>query len=294
MSDLPNLDTLPRPAVLEDLDFDAIVDRQNKKFADLWHTVRLTNGGMDLPPYDVEMLETDPVVIGIQAESYRETLLRARVNDAVRATFLAFATSSDLDHLAIFYDVVRMIGEDDERLRYRVILAIQGRSTGGTAPRYKSVAMGADVRVKDVVVYTQGRSPLINVAIYSNSADGIASAELLGVVDTALQSAGVRMVNDTIVVSSAVRLTVNLAADVWLLPDADMLTLTRMEDALRRAWDNTRTLGRDLPVSWWTAQLMISGVQKVVATSPAVDQVVAPSQAISIGTIALAFKGRGF
>jgi phage-related baseplate assembly protein len=278
-----DLSKLPAPTVIEEISFENIVTATK---ADLVSR---------LPAIEPTLqLESAVVNKAIQAFSYRETLGRARVNDAARANLLAFAGEGDLDHLAAFYDVARMAGEDDARLSDSVILAIQGRSTGGTEPRYKFVAMSADIRVQDAVVYTVGRSPLIHVAVYSTEPDGVAPADLVAKVDAALQRADVRMVNDTISVASAVRQVVNLTADLWLLPDADGDTLTRAVDALRTAWASARALGRDLTVSWWTAQLMISGVHRVSPTSPVSDITVPPASALSLGTITLTNRGRAF
>jgi len=289
-----NLTALPKPQIIDEPSYDVILARVVSEFVTLWETLRTDNPSLNLPPYDVTMLETDPAVIGMEAESFRESLLRARINDAIRANLLAFARGSDLDHLAAFYDVSRMIGELDDRLVARVILAIQGRSTGGTEPRYKFVAMSADLRVQDAIVYTVGRSPLIHVAVFSTAPDGVAPADLLAIVNAALQNPAVRMVNDTIEVASAVQQVINLAADLWLLPDADVATVARAEANLRTAWESARALGRDLTVSWWTAQLMISGVHKVVPTAPIGDIIAPPASAIALGTITLTNRGRAF
>jgi phage-related baseplate assembly protein len=289
-----DLTTLPAPRVIEELDYEAIVSRQNADFKARWAAVRAANPTLSLPTYDVLMLETDPPVIINQAESYRETLFRQRVNEAIQAYMLPFSEGSDLQMLAAFYDVSKLAGETDERLRARVILAIQGRSTGGTAARYKSVAMTADVTVADAVVYTVGRSPIVHVAIFSTDPDGVASTQLLSTVNAALQAPDVRMVNDTIVVASAVRIVVNVVADVWLLPDADDATLTRAEASLRSAWAATSSLGRDFVPSWWSAKLMIEGVQRIEPVTPIGAIIVPAAEAISIGSITLNLKGRDF
>jgi len=289
-----DLTTLPKPQIIDEPNYDVILARVISEFVTLWNTLRADNPSLNLPPYDVTMLETDPAVIGMEAESFRESLLRARINDAIRANLLAFARGSDLDHLAAFYDVSRMIGELDDRLVTRVILAIQGRSTGGTEPRYKFIAMSADARVQDAIVYTVGRSPLIHVAVFSTAPDGVAPTDLLAIVNEALQDPAVRMVNDTIEVASAVLQVVNLAADLWLLPDADVATVARAEANLRAAWASARALGRDLTESWWTAQLMISGVHKVAPTAPIGDTVAPPASAIALGTVTLTNRGRAF
>ncbi|UFW80023.1 baseplate J/gp47 family protein [Rhizobium sp. SU303] len=289
-----DISALPAPQIIEELDHEAIVSRQNTIFQQRWAEVRAANPDASLPVYDVVLLETDPPVILNEAESYRETLMRQRVNEAIQAYMLPRAVGSDLDMLAAFYDVTRLAGEKDDRLRARVVLEIQGRSTGGTAPRYKARVMAADVRIADAIIYTVGRSPLIHAAIFSTDADGVASPELLAIADAALQAPDVRMVNDTIVTETAVRTVVNISADAWLLPDADAATLERAQTALRTAWATENTLGRNLVLEWWKSKLMIAGMYKITPLSPLGDVVASPAEAISLGTITLNFRGRDF
>jgi phage-related baseplate assembly protein len=289
-----DLSLLPAPGVVEDLKYESILSRQRAKFMEVWQAVRLAYPEAVLPAYDVELLETDPATIGNEAETYRETVLRARINDAVRANLLAFATGSDLDHLGAFYDVLRMTDERDDRFASRIILAIQGRSTGGTEPRYRFIALSADIGVADAIVYTQGRSPLIRVAVYSTAPDGVASPALLAKVNAALQAPDVKMVNDTIEVASAVRKVVDIAADYWLLPEASVDTSTVAEDNLRTSWLGIRSLGRDLTVAWWTSKLMVPGMHKVAPIAPIADTIANPAEAISIGTVTLNNRGRAY
>ncbi|ASS56884.1 baseplate J/gp47 family protein [Rhizobium leguminosarum] len=289
-----DISALPPPQIIEELDTEVIISRQNAYFQARWEAVRAANPTLSLPAYDVSLLETDPPVIINEAESYRETLLRQRANEVIKAYMLPFSNGTDLDMLAAFYDVVRLTGELDPRLRLRVVLAIQGRSTGGTAARYKSVAMGADVRIDDAIIYTVGRSPLIHAAIFSTDPDGVAGPELLAIADAALQAPDVKMVNDTIVVGSAVRTVVNIAADAWLLPDAGEATLEVAKLNLRTEWAAVQSLGRNFVVEWWKSKLMVSGMYKITPVSPLGDIVVPPAEAISIGTINLTLRGRDF
>jgi phage-related baseplate assembly protein len=285
-----DITTLPAPAVIQEVDYEVILARQKAQFITEWNALRVTYP--ELPAYDTLSIESDPVGIVTQAESYREVLLLARINEAARARLLAFAAGSDLDQLAAFYDVVRQVGETDTRLKTRVILAIQGRSTGGPKERYKSIVMNADVRVASVEVYRVGRSPLIYVAVYSTEPNGVASEGLLTIVRAALENDNVRLVNDEFVVASAVLTVVNLVASIWLLPDADEGTVTRAATALRDAWAIEQQLGRDLIREWWVSKLMISGVHKI--TPVTADVIVPPSQAAAIGTITLNLQGRAF
>jgi len=280
------LASLPAPEIIESLSFEArrqaFLTRLQEEFAAV---------GID---FDVGSLEANPGAILMRVAAYQDTTLRARINDAFRGNLLPYAYGGDLDILAQFYDVTRLAGEGDDALRRRVVLAIRGRSTGGTEPRYQSVALGADPRVADAAVYTVGRDPIVHVAIFSTDNNGVADQALLDAVDAALQDPGVRMVNDTIVVAPAARFAVDVVADVWLLPQAGGSQITAMETALRSAWGEAIVLGRDVTRSWLTAKLMIEGVQKVELLAPATDITVPFYEAAALGTVTLANRGRAF
>jgi phage-related baseplate assembly protein len=86
-----NLSALPAPTVVETLDFETLV-AQHK--ADLLARYPAAE--------NVLHLASEPLVKQIEAFSYREMLLRDRVNQAARANLLAFAAGADLDHKAAF------------------------------------------------------------------------------------------------------------------------------------------------------------------------------------------------
>lgn len=278
-----DLSSYPPPQAVEELDFETL-------FAVF--KADMVSRMPEIAP--LMELESEPATKLGQVHSYVEMLVRARINDAIRANLLAYAAGADLDHLAAFYDVVRLPGETDEALRRRVILAIQGRSTGGTAPRYRSVALGASVRVADAVVYRVGTDPTVHVAVYATDNNGVADAELLAMVEAALNDPAVRMVNDTIVVRSAVFEVVDVEANVWLLPEASNALLDVLPDTLRAAWAAETGLGFNLTRAWLTARLMVSGVQRVEIVAPAADVIALPEHAISIGAIKLNNMGRDY
>ncbi|RWX72600.1 baseplate J protein [Mesorhizobium sp. M2A.F.Ca.ET.039.01.1.1] len=242
--------------------------------------------------YDVGNLETDPVKIVLEAAAYRETLLRARVNAAARANLVAFSTGSDLDHLAAFYDVTRLDGEADEALRRRVILAISGRSPAGPEDWYKTAAMRASPRVKDVAVYRVGTGPDIRIAVLATDNFGEPDAALLAAVDAEVQKNSVRVISDRVTVLSATSATVNVVADIWLLPTTPMTVFEGLEANLRAALASEGGLGFNVTRSWLAAKLHQPGVQKVSLSSPVADVVVDDGAAVKVGTVALTFKGR--
>ncbi len=278
-----DLTALPAPQVVEEISFETILAAMKTDLVARFPSIEPTLA-----------LESAVVVKVLQVCAYREIIVRARINDSARANLLAFATGNDLEHLATFYDVARMPGEKDDRLKRRVILAIQGRSPGGTAARYASIAMAADIRVEDAIVYTVGKSPVIHVAIFSTDPDGVAGADLIAIVNAALQAPDKRMVNDTIVTQSAVRRVVNIEANVWLLPDTSLSVLQTMETSLRAAWAKTQALGRDFTERWWTARLMLDGVHRVEPVLPVGDVIIPPAEAMAIGTVTLNFMGRAY
>lgn len=281
--ELIDLTALATPEVIETVDFEAIVQLMRDDLVVRFPSI-----------VGVVDLESEPTRKLIEVFAYREVILRARVNDAARANLLAFATAADLEHLAFFYDVVRLANESDASLRTRTILAIRGRSPGGTEPRYKFVALSADVRVADAVVWREGTSPLVRVAIYATDNNGVPDAPLLLAVTEALNDPAVRMVSDTILVSAAVQSVQNIVASLTLLPTTSETILDSIEDAVRADWTAEAGLGFDLTRSWLTAKLMRIGIYSVNITTPAVDVIALPSGAIALGTITLTVAGRNF
>lgn len=278
-----DLASLPRPQAIEEIDYERILAERK---TDLVSRHPAAANVIDL--------ESEPLVKGLEENSYRETLVRARVNDAFRSSLLAFAGGSDLDHLAAWYDVQRLADEPDDRLRLRVQLAIHGRSTGGTETRYRSVAMSASLRVKDAQIYRIGKSPVVHVAVYAADLNGLADEELLAEVEAALTAPDVRMINDTIEVRAAVFRAVAVTANVWLLPETPDSVMGTLPQLLRGSWAAETGLGFDLTRSWLCARLMRPGIQRVEVVSPAADEIAAPYEAISLGAINLTLAGRAW
>ncbi|MEI9428736.1 baseplate assembly protein [Mesorhizobium sp. Cs1299R1N3] len=275
---------LGRPAIIEEISYEAIL-------ADLMTdaNARFTAAGI---AYDVGGLETDPVKIVLEAAAYREVFLRARINDAAKANLVAFAGGTDLDHLAAFYDVVRLTGESDDALRKRVIIAIAGRSPAGPSDWYRTAALRSSVRVRDVSVYRVGTGPDLRIAVLATDNFGEPDAALLAAVDGEVQKDSVRVISDRVTVVSATSATVDVTADIWLLPGAPMTVFDNLEATLRAALAAEGGLGFNVTRSWLIAKLHQPGVEKVSLLSPVADVVVDDNSAVKVGTVALTFKGR--
>jgi phage-related baseplate assembly protein len=97
-----NLAQLPPPQLIDPLDFERVL-AELKDFVRL----KLTEEGSTL--LDTLNLESDPIVKILEVVAYRETLLRALVNDKAKAVLLAFAIGRDLDHIGALFGVAPMV-----------------------------------------------------------------------------------------------------------------------------------------------------------------------------------------
>ncbi len=277
-----DLSILSTPTVIEQVDFEAILEEIKADLIDRFPAIE-----------PVLQLESSVAVMVMQACAYREVLLRARINDAsARSNLIAFATGSDLDHQAAFYGVTRLPNETDSALRSRVVLAIQGRSAGGTEERYAFVARSADVRVRDVAVYRVNDGPKIRIAIRSTDNGGVPTNDILAAVLAAVTASDVAIVSDVIEVVAGVSDVVNVAATIWLLPDAPAALFDALPGILRAAWEAESGMGFDLNLSWVKARLHVPGVSRVDVTAPMASVVVDDNHAVAIGTINLTMAGR--
>lgn len=287
-----NLTLLPAPDVIETLEYETVLNQHVEIFKEKWAEKRAANPS--LPDYNVELLETDPVKIVLEAAASREILMRARVNDAARANLLSFARGADLDHLAAFYDVKRLTDEDDDALRFRTTLAIQARSPGGSSYWYAAAARRADVRIRSVMVYREEFWPIIHIAVLSSENGGIPDQAMLDAVTVEVMSDGVRLLNDTLVIEAAATSGIDVEADVWLLPTAPSNVIDMLPDVLRAAWFAESGIGFDLEHSWIKARLHVAGVKKVEVIKPSSPLLVLEGDAVALGDIKINFKGREY
>ena len=155
--------------------------------------------------------------------------------------------------------------------------------------------MSASARVADVHVYTEGFDPSVKIAVFANDNNGVADPDLLETVRLAVDDPSVRMVNDTILVRSAVVTVVSVSAALTLLPNSGEDLVASLAASLPTTWVSESGLGRDLTLDWLRSKLVVPGVYKVASmASPGTDVVVAPYQAVRIGTVTLTVVGRAY
>lgn len=285
MSQIPafDLSRLPVPDAVEVLDYEAILAAM---IADL--AVRAPELAAALA------IESEPLVKVKQADAYRELLLRARINDAVRATMLATATGGDLDNLAALFGVQRFVitpadpaaippiaavMEGDDALRLRTQLALEGFSTAGPRAAYEYHARSADARVIDARIDSP-EPGLVRVVLLSGEGNGQASSGLIGAVTTALNAEDVRPLCDTVLVQSAQIVPFAIDARLTLLQGPDVsVILAEAQAELGRYLVSIRGVGRAVRLSGIYAALNRTGVENVTLISPTADIVVAGTEA---------------
>lgn len=268
-----DLTGLPLPDAVESLDYEAIL-------ADLKALMIALHPAVE----PVLALESEPLVKLLEIVAWRELILRARVNDSVRAVMLATATGGDLDNLAALLGVARKtvteadpdaippvaaVLEDDAALRRRTQMSLEGMSNAGTVGAYTYHALSADGRVRDVGVSSPAPGQVL-VTILSHEADGVPSADLLAAVGAVLEE--VRPLCDTANAAAPVFADFAIEADLLVAatPGAEV-TRAAAEAAVRAYVEDAMAVGRVIRRSALIARLHQEGVETVTLTAPAAD-----------------------
>ena len=278
MTTLSDLASLPTPAVIETLSFETIFSELQTEFQSRY------------PDYSA-LLASDPAVKLLEVAAYREVLLRNRINTAAKASLLAFATGSDLDHLAAFYGVTRLMDETDEGLRLRTRQRIIGFANAGGAAHYRYWALSASPEVSDVEVDSPepGR---VRISVLAKGEEQTVSNAVLNAVRAVVLRDDIRVLTDTVEVVAAELMPVTVHARLWLYPDAPLETLAAIQAVFASSLAAYAGLGWDLTRSWIVGQLQRAGVHKVDLLSPTTDIRVAANQAVRLLILNLDFAGR--
>ncbi len=278
MTMLSDLVSLPAPAVIEPLSFETIFLELQTEFQSRY------------PDYSA-LLASDPAVKLLEVAAYREILLRNRINVAAKASLLAFATSSDLDHLAAFYGVTRLMDETDEGLRLRTRQRIIGFANAGGAAHYRYWALSASPEVADVEVDSPepGR---VRISVLAKGEEQTVSNAVLDAVRAVVLRDDIRVLTDTVEVVPAELIPVTVTARIWLYPDTPMAAFEAIEARFKEALAAQSGLGWDLTPSWVIGELHRPGVHKVELHSPSTDIRANANQAVRLMHLNLEFAGR--
>ncbi|MFK3660025.1 baseplate assembly protein [Scandinavium sp. NPDC088450] len=285
-----DLSQLPPPQIVDVPDFETLLAERKAAFvalhpADQQDAVRRTLA-----------LESEPITKQLQESAYREILLRQRINEAALAVMVAYANSSDLEQLGANYNVKRLtvtpadneavppvaaVKETDEALRLRIPAAFEGLSVAGPTAAYEFHAKSADGRVADASATSPAPAEVV-LTVLSREGDGTADADLLAVVEKALNSESMRPVADRLTVRGASIVNYSVRALLYLYPGPESEPIVEAARASLQKYIASQTrLGRDIRLSAIYAALHVEGVQRVELLSPLADVVLDKTQAAS-------------
>lgn len=270
-----DLSQLPPPDAVEPLDYESIYQSVLADFSVLY------------PNAVGDLLESDPATKLLELAAYREMGIRARINAAARARLLAFSAGGDLDHKAAEWDLERLPGEPDHRLRLRVQLRIQAMAGNGTAEQYRGTALGVSLEVVDAAV-TRPQRGQVGVAVWV--AEGADSAAVLDAVRAAF-AGDAQILGVPMVVSQARPHPVDLVATLYREASAPVDLVAQLQAALPARITSHAQLGRDIARSWLLSALHTTGISRVDLASPASDRLLAADEYAVPGSIALADGG---
>ncbi|TSE34730.1 baseplate assembly protein [Tepidimonas charontis] len=308
-----DLSRLPAPAVVETLDFEAILSALK---ADL------TARAPELAP--VLALESEPLVKLLEVAAWRETVLRQRVNDATKAVMLPWATGADLDNLAARYDLARLPGEDDERFRRRVLIGYHALSAAGSRQSWmlRALSVSTDIRQVDVWADRPGRAKIAVLArvaapLHAVTAEQAAIGEALfgrhpqhdaatpmrwraataadaivAQVAAALLAEDVRPLSVEVDVTTATVKPVTVTATLIHPPGPDGALLAAQARARLMALAAQMRFRVDLTRAQITAALMGDGVRDVILTQPTADVSVGQGEIAAITAVTITTEAR--
>ena len=288
MSGTIDLSQLPPPVVVEPLDFETLFAQRKAAFIAMYPEDEQEEIARTLE------LESEPITMLLEENCYRELLLRQRVNEAARAVMLAYSTDSDLDNLAVNFNVERLtiqeeddsvtppieaVMESDPDLRTRTQQAFEGLSVAGPTAAYEFWGRSADGRVADISAVSPTPA-CVTISVLSREGDGTASDDLLSVVAAALNDEEVRPVADRVTVQSAEIVPYQIDATLYIYPGPEAEPVRQASEQQLQAYIAAQNrLGRDIRLSAIYAALHVEGVQRVELAQPVADTVLSDYQA---------------
>ncbi|SIO25805.1 baseplate assembly protein [Halodesulfovibrio marinisediminis] len=238
----------------------------------------------ELDPNFTAPLPSDPAYKIFEANAYRELLLRQRINEAVQAVLVAYATGTDLEHLAAAIPLKRKLidaGDPDayppkppvyescDDFRKRIVMAPEGFSTAGPDGAYIFHALSV-LGVKDA--HPHSPKPVhVQLYVLGKKGNGVPEKAVLDKVSEAF-SKDVRPFTDFLEVLPAVVREYEVKATVHVLPGPSAESvLSEARKNLEKYVADSHKLGTCIARSGIDAALHIAGVSRVEITLPAAD-----------------------
>lgn len=285
MSQPIDFSKLPAPDVLETLSYEQLLIERKAKFISLYPENEQAFWQQRLT------LESEPIVKLLEENCYLQLLERQRINNAAKATMLAYATGNDLDVIAANFNVQRLViqqaqpdanppiaerVESDDDFRIRTQLAFEGLSVAGPRSAYIFHTLSAHAEVADVTV-TSPSPAQVTVTVLSHIGQGVPSDDVLQAVRNRLNDEDIRPIADRVTVEKAVIHPYQIHARLHLFrgPEYEP-SKQQAEKNLNDYVQNRRRLGRDITLSGIYAALQVEGIQRVELLDPRQD-IILPS-----------------
>lgn len=295
-----DLSQLPTPTIVESIDYEKLLAQRLAEFNGLaplflnaeqqpvvlpaewvqteqgtvWQVPLAANAGL----YYVN-LDSDPVTRLIQIDTYRELLLRQRINQAALATMPAFATGTDLDQLALRYGGLTRktlipanpnalppapaVMESDLVFRKRVLLAPEKLAHGGPEGWYLARALDVD-GVKDAYVSSPSKTEVL-IYVLGYEGDGTASTALQSTVLSSVTEQQNKPLGDKVSIQSATIVNYSITATIAFY---EGVVQSGVIAGIKAAWSRFRQIseriGHPITDSGVKAALHQSGVFRVV------------------------------
>lgn len=270
-----DLSRLAAPELVQSIDFETLLAERKTRL------IALTPPDKQAEIAATLELESEPMVLLLQENCYREIHLVQQINDTARALMLAYARGSDLEHLGSLLGVARLViqpanpligaaavMEGDEDLRQRIQLAPEGFSVAGPAGAYVATAMNATGKVLHAAATSPAPGAVL-VTVLSRDGNGTADDALLAIVAKSVNSEEARPLTDNVVVQSAEIIPYQVQATLLTLPGPDPeLVMAEALARLQAYVDSCHRIGREVAISGIHAALHVSGVERVNLVKP--------------------------
>ena len=293
MSQEIDLTQLPAPDVIETVSFEDIFARKKQRLIALIPEAARAAVAAALE------LESEPLTADLQQQAYAEMLLRTRINDACRATFLALAAGADLDHIGASRGLERKtiqqadpaasppvpeIKETDAEFRRRIQMHPEKFAVAGPYAAYRAHALDvagvADANPSRPVAGT------VRVYIKSYTGQGVPSRELLDKVAAYLSDETRRPLCDTVETAAGKPNDTSIEYETTYEGGPDKrLVAAAQREALDAVITANGGLAGELALSKIIGALDVPGVKKVRLIQPAADIACTAGEFIRITSI---------
>lgn len=288
MATLTDLSQLPAPNVIETFDFETIFNSRKEKFINLYPEEQRADVAKTLE------FESEPIVKLLQESAYNELILRQRINEAALSLMVAYAKNEDLDNLGANFKVYRLtiqkadnsvtpaipeIKESDDDFRVRIQFAFEGLSVAGPRAAYEFFSRSADGRVLDAAAESPAPT-CVTIAILSRENNGIASQELINIVNKAVNEDDRRPIGDRVTVKAVQLINYSIKAKLYLYsgPESEPIKKAAIDNLINYINEKHR-IGRRISRSAIMSALHVAGVQRIELVTPEQDITISREQA---------------